>query len=119
MFDFALIPGLGTRGILIAKGLSNLLSVGVGLAFIARSVGTSSMLVFLGRLIPVGTVLCVASLTVLTYIPSVFLAAACMGAFSVVLAAVSRMITMAEVTLFTSMARRVIPRRAPQSTAQE
>jgi len=119
MFDFALIPGLGTHGMLIAKGLSNLLSVGVGLAFIARSVGTSSMLVFLGRLIPVGTVLCVASLTVLTYIPCVFLAAACMGALSVVLAAVSRMITKADLTLFTSMARRIIPRRAPQSTAQE
>ncbi|MFM8472122.1 MAG: oligosaccharide flippase family protein [Candidatus Kapaibacterium sp.] len=118
MFDFLLIPGLGTRGMLIAKAASNLLSAGVGLWFVARSIGSAPVLRFLVRLVPVGATLCIASMSILGPVPSVVQAALAIAALSAVSGALSGMVTMSDVRLFTSMAARLMPRRNPRSTAQ-
>lgn len=118
LFDFALIPGMGTRGMLIAKALSNLLCAGVGLFFLGRVVGPNIIGRYLLRVVSVGTLLVATSMNILGFF-SMPVALALTILMSLILGAVSGMVTKADAELFTELVRRFIPRRNPTSIAQE
>ena len=58
VFDFLLIPGYGTNGMLAAKTFSNIISAGVSLWYVRDRLGATSIMSIVRRIMVVSLVLC-------------------------------------------------------------
>lgn len=115
LFDFALIPTGGTRGMMIAKMLSNSLALGANLLFISRIVGRPSIGLYLLRSAIAGAVLYSASIIFAQHFATQYallltLAVSCITGITL------RMITRADVDLLRGLVAKVSSRINRQSS---
>ncbi|MFM2133177.1 MAG: hypothetical protein RL156_458 [Bacteroidota bacterium] len=122
LFDFVLIPPGGTRGMLLAKMLSNMLALGTNLYFISRVVGRYAVVVYMLRTLTAGAILYSASMF-LSWQYTLPYALLLTVALSGITGFVLKMITRADVELIRGVLAKITSRlsrqNSPASIAQE